>query len=103
MQAFWERKHDTHALLAWGNAQGKRTILLVFRGTASFANVLSDLSVSALPHQFCCCCHASRDLYRHHLHRLLPLSLCLPLCMQSVPHACERPTSEVARELQFAI
>ena len=43
-QAFWERKHDTHALLAWG---GDR-IVLVFRGTASFANVLADLSVSCL-------------------------------------------------------
>ena len=44
LQAFWERKHDTHALLAWG---GDR-IVLVFRGTASFANVLADLAVSCL-------------------------------------------------------
>ena len=57
LQAFWERKHDTHALLAWG---GDR-IVLVFRGTASFANVLADLAVScSLPNlvaERMICCH----------------------------------------------
>lgn len=45
VEVFWERQHDTHALLAWGPAR----LVVVFRGTASFANVLADLQVSACP------------------------------------------------------
>ena len=41
VEVFWERMHDTHALLAWGPSR----LVVVFRGTASFANVLADLQV----------------------------------------------------------
>ena len=41
MEMFWERGHDTHALLAWGPSN----IVLTFRGTASLKNVLADLQV----------------------------------------------------------
>ena len=41
VEVFWERLHDTHALLAWGPSR----LVVVFRGTASFANVLADLQV----------------------------------------------------------
>ncbi len=39
----WERKLDTKALMAWSDD----TLVLSFRGTASFTNVLSDLKVVA--------------------------------------------------------
>lgn len=38
----WERKLDTKALMAWND----NTVVLSFRGTASFRNVLADLKVS---------------------------------------------------------
>lgn len=50
VEVFWERLHDTHALLAWGPSR----CVIVFRGTASFANVLADLQVCLLPR----CCHS---------------------------------------------
>ena len=45
VEVFWERMHDTHALLAWGPSR----LVVVFRGTASFANVLADLQVPPNP------------------------------------------------------
>jgi len=39
----WERKLDTKALMAWNDD----TVVLSFRGTASFRNVLSDIKVRA--------------------------------------------------------
>ena len=38
----WERRLDTKALIAWN----QETVVLSFRGTATFSNVLADLSVS---------------------------------------------------------
>jgi hypothetical protein len=38
----WERRLDTKALIAWN----QKTVVLSFRGTATFSNVLADLSVS---------------------------------------------------------
>lgn len=37
----WERKLDTKALMAWNDD----TVVLSFRGTASFKNVLADIKV----------------------------------------------------------
>ena len=42
VDVFWEQLHDTHVVLAWGPS----TAVVVFRGTASLANVLSDLKVT---------------------------------------------------------
>ncbi|KAK9790954.1 hypothetical protein WJX73_010669 [Symbiochloris irregularis] len=41
-----EQEHDTHALLAWG----PRAAVVVFRGTASWANIRSDLKVWSVAH-----------------------------------------------------
>ncbi|KAK9802002.1 hypothetical protein WJX73_009255 [Symbiochloris irregularis] len=46
VEVFWERQHDTHALLAWGPSR----LVVVFRGTASFANVLADLQAWQMVH-----------------------------------------------------
>ncbi len=40
----WERKLDTKALMAWNDD----TLVLSFRGTASFANVLADVKACAI-------------------------------------------------------
>jgi hypothetical protein len=40
----WERRLDTKALIAWN----QKTVVLSFRGTATFSNVLADLSVSRI-------------------------------------------------------
>lgn len=40
----WERRLDTKALIAWN----QKTVVLSFRGTATFSNVLADLSVSSM-------------------------------------------------------
>ena len=40
-ELLWERASDTKALMAWN----QDTLVLAFRGTASMANVLSDLQV----------------------------------------------------------
>lgn len=40
-ELFWEKALDTKLLMAWN----KHTIVLAFRGTASFANALADLQV----------------------------------------------------------
>ena len=42
IDSFWDPQLDTKALLGWNREQ----IVLAFRGTASFANALSDLKVS---------------------------------------------------------
>ena len=40
-ELMWERKLDTKALMAWN----EDTVVLSFRGTASFRNVLADIKV----------------------------------------------------------
>jgi hypothetical protein len=40
-ELLWERKLDTKALMAWND----NTVVLSFRGTASFRNVLADIKV----------------------------------------------------------
>ena len=41
-ELYWERRHDTKCLMAWGDD----AIVLAFRGTASFANARADLQVT---------------------------------------------------------
>ena len=41
-EVIWEHSMDTKCLLAWS----PKAIALAFRGTASMANVLSDIKVS---------------------------------------------------------
>lgn len=41
MEVFWETQHDTHAIVAW-NAD---MAVVVFRGTASWTNILTDIQV----------------------------------------------------------
>lgn len=53
-ELMWERKLDTKALMAWN----EDTVVLAFRGTASFRNVLADIKVRrgrhpAVTHQAC--------------------------------------------------
>ena len=45
VQHIWEREKDTRVLLAWS----KTTVILSFRGTASFKNAKTDLAVSRSP------------------------------------------------------
>ncbi|KAK9902044.1 hypothetical protein WJX75_002353 [Coccomyxa subellipsoidea] len=45
-ELFWEKALDTKLLMAWN----KHTIVLAFRGTASFANALADLQAWQTPH-----------------------------------------------------
>ena len=44
-ELFWEKALDTKLLMAWN----KHTIVMAFRGTASFANALADLQVLTNP------------------------------------------------------
>lgn len=48
----WERNLDTKALMAWNDD----TVVLSFRGTASFRNVLADLKV--MQHELSCATQA---------------------------------------------
>ena len=41
-ELYWERRHDTKCLMAWGDD----AVVLAFRGTASFANARADLQVT---------------------------------------------------------
>lgn len=43
-ELFWEKALDTKLLMAWN----RNTIVMAFRGTASFANALADLQVCLL-------------------------------------------------------
>jgi hypothetical protein len=61
-ELMWERKLDTKALMAWN----EDTVVLSFRGTASFRNVLADIKVrrgrhACVAHQ-ACMSRDSRDL-----------------------------------------
>ena len=53
MEVLWERRHDTMALIAWGNNR----VVVVFRGTNSLKNVLADLEVPYSAHPGYCCAY----------------------------------------------